>query len=169
MIHTCTNGVIITDTPKHSLDDIFADLWDAIKDVKDSFFPDAPPVKDKDCMQKILTSVVEDICFIYSVRGEFIGCLYLVCIAPGLKATMHGFAGGKYRTPKISNEVVRFVVDHFIDKYSLKRLESVVPKNNRPSKLLLLRSGFQCEGLLRNFDQHQGKPVDYWVLSTLGE
>ena len=66
---------------------------------------------------------------------------------------------------KAINALVKYAFEDFAGK--INRIEAFVSTANLPSKNLLLKCGFQIEGILRQHRQHNGGFVDVFLFSML--
>jgi ribosomal-protein-alanine N-acetyltransferase len=66
---------------------------------------------------------------------------------------------------KAINALVKYAFEDFAGK--INRIEAFVSTANLPSKNLLLKCGFQIEGILRQHRQHNGRFVDVFLFSIL--
>jgi [ribosomal protein S5]-alanine N-acetyltransferase len=65
----------------------------------------------------------------------------------------------------IASHMCKLMVDWGHADVGLLRIQATALKSNAPSKKVLERSGFQCEGLLRNYRLVRGSPGDFWMYS----
>lgn len=155
--------------PTHDIPD---QIWNMVKDVHKNFFADESGVHDKTTCLDALARCANDSMHAYDYDEH--GCLrlaafvYFVGVRDGISATVHGFARPDVRTPLYSRDVFPYMCDYMMDKHKLMRLESLVPCHNRAGKAILLRSGFEVEGTLRNYARFNGQPISYWLLSKIG-
>ncbi|KAA1425584.1 GNAT family N-acetyltransferase [Nocardioides antri] len=66
-----------------------------------------------------------------------------------------------------ASAALRLIVPWAFRGLGLRRLEAWVDPDNHPSQQVLLRSGFQLEGRLRNFLTAEGQPSDALVFSAI--
>lgn len=67
----------------------------------------------------------------------------------------------------ITTRAIKFIVKYGFEKIGANRIEAFVSTKNIPSEHLLLKCGFEKEGILRQHRYHKGSYVDVYSFSVV--
>lgn len=73
----------------------------------------------------------------------------------------------EYWRKGITTAAIKAVTKYAFEEMQMNRIEAFTSINNLPSKNLLLKNGFELEGLLRKHRYYKGNYVDVYIFSML--
>lgn len=73
----------------------------------------------------------------------------------------------EYQGSGIMLEALTVLIPDFVAKWNIHRVEALVETENTASKKLLMKAGFLCDGLLRDYEQKDGRYISLEVFSKL--
>lgn len=100
--------------------------------------------------------------------GEFIGAVGLTTISEANNTAEMGYWIGKsYWNKGFASEAIAALIFFGFDEYKLHKIFATHLKRNAASGKVLMKNGFQVEGLLRQHIKHFGKYEDLVYLGLL--
>lgn len=104
-------------------------------------------------------------------EGPLAGGLALSAVRRGVaQSALLGYWVGKcFARRGYTLAAVRCAIDFAFDDLKLHRLEASCLPANQPSRALLERLGFQCEGMARGFLRIEGRWQDHLIYGLLAE
>jgi len=107
-----------------------------------------------------------DLVFVIDVGGRAVGAIGLHAIS-GHKAEIGYWLGRPFWGRGIMTRAVRLVVRHAFTKLKLRRVYAYTYLWNAGSQRVLIKAGFQREGLLRKNVEKHGRLYDDYVFSRV--
>jgi len=101
------------------------------------------------------------------INGKPAACAYVVGLIPEGTAAYHAFAGPDFRNPQVTIPLAKKALDFFIDRFELKKMETLGRMDNRIARLIATKLGFRNYGVLDRYEVHDGKLVDYYIASIV--
>ncbi|MEC9488088.1 MAG: GNAT family protein [Halanaerobium sp.] len=99
--------------------------------------------------------------------GDPIGLIYVNLVRDGIARLGLVICEPEYRNKGCGQQVTRMIIGHLIDNYPLARIEADTDVENYPARRVLESTGFQQEGILRNYRYHHGQWRDFALYSLL--
>ena len=137
-------------------------LWDAVKDVRAQFFADHNGVNDRASFARWFERDVDYAC-IAIIDGEPAACAYVVALIPEDIAGYHAFAAPDFRNPQVTIPLAKMALDFFIERFELKKVETLGRMDNRIARLTAAKLGFQRDRVLEQHEVHDGELVYYYI------
>ncbi|NOY15201.1 MAG: GNAT family N-acetyltransferase [bacterium] len=104
----------------------------------------------------------------FNNKNQIIGMISLMEVDPQNKNAEIGFwLGRQYWRKGIMTEAVKLILGFGFNQLQLVRIYANVMHPNTASARLLEKTGFDCEGRLRQAVYHNGQWLDYLVYSIL--
>jgi len=145
--------------------DRFVDTWEFIKEEAGYIFSDLAKLKTKEDFKLFYDKSILDVC-VAKLNDEIIGVSYI--IQNSYKSVLYtGYCKKEYRTPKISVYCAKLSLKYYFEKYDINRIDIVGRLDNRLSRLISQRLGFNRIGIIPKFLPHNDVAVDYYYSTLL--
>ncbi len=104
---------------------------------------------------------------IFEQEQKPIGLIYISAPRQGIFRLGLVICEATYRQKGVGTKVCKMIVKHLFDNYPCVRIESDTDIDNIPAQSVLEKSGFEREGVLRNYRFHHGKWRDSAIYSIV--
>lgn len=107
------------------------------------------------------------IIWVIESKGRMIGAVGLHSIVPGHKAELGYWLSESFWGSGAMTEAVQKVSNYAFKEFKLIRIYAKVYKGNEGSKKVLLKNGFQVEGMVRKGIKKHGRVIDYNLMAKV--